>query len=257
MKHYVLHPLARLCREPAFVICTLILAVGAGTLRVGAQKLQWHFRKLPLPLQRPLDALDVRQIVPYRVVGREKIDNPEIAASLGTDEYIWWHLEDPEVPEDHPARFATLFVSYYTGNPDKVPHVPDWCYVGSGGIVEHKQQYSIQVPQDNPDGRLISIPIRMLTIKLPGTMLAKSNRIVSYFFSVNGDYACTRTEVRIKQNNWRHRYAYFSKVEVTFERGHEMSAAETLRALEKLCRRVIPVLKTQHWPDWAKATRGS
>ena len=94
----------------------------------------------------------------------------------------------------------------------------------------------------------------MLEIKIPERgMNSSSRKIVSYVFSVNGDYACTRTEVRLKQRNWRDRYAYFSKVEVWFDEGAERSFEENVAAMEDIYQKVLPMLYSEHWPDWEAA----
>jgi hypothetical protein len=46
------------------------------------------------------------------------------------------------------------------------------------------------------------------------------------------------------------RYAYFSKVEVTFGGDSPPPRDEAIAAVERLCRVVVPMLVSEHWPDW-------
>jgi len=256
LNEYVFQPLGRLLRQRAFVICVVALLLCAGGLHLGAEKLKWHFRKLPLPLEeygKKLDQLDVEKLGPYRIV-QKRILPQEIAEELGANDYIDWHLEDTSVEKDDPGRFATVFVTYYTGNPDVVPHVPDWCYVGSGGVVKGTVNTSIQVPGCGLEEKGDDLPLRILDISIPSELNPRRIR-VGYFFSVNGQYCRTRDAVRHIQNNLRDRYTYFSKVELNILGADKMTMAETLAGIEKLARKVVPVLWSEHWPNWAEVTK--
>jgi len=254
-KEDILIPWKRLVREPAFMLCALVLALSACGMLVGSQ--YWHLRKEPLALRKSLDALDPNKLSPYEVVIRQKIENKMIEESLGTQDYIQWQLVNPQRDSHDPFHRVNLFITYYTGNPDKVPHVPDWCYVGSGGVIENKHEVYMTVPDCGLDESDPRLRIRVLEIKIPqrGMPGGGSRKIVSYVFGVNGGYACTRTEVRLKQRNWRDRYAYFSKVEVWFDQGAEASLEANLAAMKEVYQKVLPLLYSEHWPDWEAARR--
>ena len=256
MKEFIIKPWCRLIRQWAFVVCVLVLGLCAGGLQIGAQKLKWHFRKLPLPLAqwgKPLAEMDVAALQPYRLLRKIKVAK-EVEEELGTKEYIHWQLEDVSVDKNDPARYATVFVTYYTGNPDKVPHVPDWCYVGGGGIVKEKRNTSIMVPGCGLEGKGDKLGIRLLRISMPGE-LRRQMMTVMYFFAVNGQYCLTRDAVRHIQNNLSDRYTYFSKVELSFVGAGEITTEESLAAAEKLARVVVPLLWEEHWPDWKKVKK--
>jgi len=255
MKKYILIPWQRLLHEPAFILCTIVLAASAFGLR-------WcgggHLLKQPLALRKSLDRLDANQLSPYEVVELPKIKDKSVEEALGTQDYIQWQLLDTDVPPTDPFYCANLFVTYYTGNPDKVPHVPDWCYVGSGGIVDKKHEVVITAPDCGVAEDGDQLKIRVLEIKIPrqGMGLTEFRRkIVAYVFRVNGTYACTRTQVRMKQRNRKDRYAYFSKVEVWFEGGDAESLESHLESMESVYQRVLPLLYSDHWPDWEAASQ--
>jgi len=257
IQSYIVAPWKRLVREPAFLVCVFVLAVSAFGFRLwgGGDLL-----KLPLALRKPLEALDPNRLAPYEVVKLPKIGEETIVEALGTKDYIQWQLLDTGLSADDPFYRGNLFVTYYTGNPDKVPHVPDWCYVGSGGIIDQKLEISITVPGCGRESDGDQLTLRILEIKTPHHgigMTSYARRVVSYVFGVNGDYACTRTEVRMKQRNRKDRYAYFSKVEVWFEGGQELPVSQHVEAMEKIYRKVLPLLWSEHWPDWEAASQGN
>jgi len=249
VEHYVTGPWLRLLRDRAFLVCVVVLAVCAGGLKVGAERLMWHFRKLELPLRKPFDDMDVQKLWPYKLLASRKIPE-EIEEELGTKEYIQWTLIDSSVRENDPFAVVDLFVTYYTGDPERVPHVPDWCYVGSGGRVAESENIEITVA-DNGTGS-DELPVRILEIVVPRGGINQV-RTVGYFFAVNGEYRCTRTGVRIRVNRLTDRYAYFSKVEVSFPQCRDAEREATINALTKFLRKLVPVLAAEHWPNWAEA----
>lgn len=253
-KDNIVAPWKRLVREPAFILCSLVLTLSACGMLVGGQ--YWHLRKEPLALRKSLDSLDSTALSPYEVTALPKIQDEAVEEALGTQDYIQWKLLNTDLDLNHPFCSGNLFVTYYTGNPDLVPHVPDWCYVGGGGVIEMKREVNITVPGCGLEDRGDQLRIRVLKIRIPqGVGGDAVYMLVSYVFNVNDTYACTRTEVRLKQRDWRDRYAYFSKVEVWFDQGADRSLEENLSALEDIYQKVLPVLYSEHWPDWEAAGR--
>ncbi|MBN1437063.1 MAG: hypothetical protein JW936_08300 [Sedimentisphaerales bacterium] len=255
MNDYIFGPLSRLFRRPSFVICVLVLGICAGGLHIAAEQLQIEFRKRAVPLQHPLDELDISKMrigdePGYELLEARRIP-AEIEEELGTRDYIQWTVADLSYPEGDPRRIQTIFITYYTGNPDKVPHVPDWCYVGSGGRITDTENIEITVPNNGTDSDQLSM--RILEISFPSRwMNTRSNVIktVGYFFSVNGDYRCTRDEVRVRQAWIFDRYAYFSKVELNLLDQQDLTREQVVEALEHLAQRLVPVLVSDHWPVW-------
>ena len=248
-EHYLSGPWGRLLRDHAFLVCVVLLAVCGGGLKVGAERLKWHFRKLELPLQKPLDKLDVSKLSPYKLLTSRRIPD-EIEDELGTEEYIQWVMVDSSVAEDDEFALVDLFVTYYTGDPERVPHVPDWCYVGSGGRMTDSDNIEIVVPHNGTASD--ELPVRILEISIPHMGLTQK-KTVGYFFAVNGEYRCTRTGVRLRVNQLTDRYAYFSKVEVSFPQCRRAGRAEIIEAIRKSLQKVVPVLAAEHWPNWAEA----
>ena len=117
--------------QPAFLICVTVLAVSGSGMSIAIKNLGVHLQKQSLPLKKPLELLDEKDLISYKVLAKTKIENKNVVKTLGTEEYIQWVLEDTSVPDDSPVRRCGLFITYYD-LPDKVPHVPEECYAGGG-----------------------------------------------------------------------------------------------------------------------------
>lgn len=250
--------------QPAFLICVAILASAGGLKKEAFDRLGLILKKEAIPLQKPLDQIDEDLLDGYTIVNKSKIDNKDVLESLGTDEYIQWMLEDTEAHPYSPTRYCSLFITYYTGNPDQVPHVPEECYVGAGGtkLGNEKVTLKLAIPgsedaADSSDAELMDFDVRHLSFGMKSRSIWESDSKFSvlYFFNVNGEYASGRSEARIiLQKNLFGKYSYFSKVEWRFySNGEQASEEEVIEASEKLLKVLLPILEKEHWPDWEKA----
>jgi hypothetical protein len=242
----------RLYLQPAFVICVLVLAAAGAGMSLTMQKLGIIFEKEPLPLKKSLELLDEGNLSPYRVVPqKQKIENPEILRSLGTQDYIQWVLEDTESQASSSVNKCLLFITYYP-LPDRVPHVPEECWTGGGYQKLRSEPVILNV--NNGASIKMEIPASYLVFGPRTADLWQSSvRIPNlYFFKVNGQYAGSREEARLALNkNLFGKYSYFCKVELVFN----MSSAaptkeESVAASEKLLAIILPILEKEHWPDW-------
>jgi len=224
-------------------------------------------KKEPLPLKKPLELLDESDLSPYKVVSKEKIESEDVIESLGTENYIQWELEDTNTSSGTAVRYCELFITYYD-LPDYVPHVPEECYIGTGfqllasdSVTFEINRASARHKNSGPD----QSPFQ--TQKIPGKYLVftstslghwqSSPKIpVLYLFNVNGVYTDSREEARMTLNkNIFGKYSYFSKVEWKFfneKYGARIypTRTEAIMASEKLLAVILPVLESQHWPDW-------
>ena len=235
--------------QPAFLICTAVLALACAGMSLARQKLGLYLKKEPLLLTKPLDALDEAALVPYTVVAKLKIQNEDILRSLGTEDYIQWVLEDPCQPNQSPVRRVMLFVTYYR-LPDRVPHVPEECYTGGGYRRLDTEPVALRIgPPDAPR----DIPGRYLVFESSGgAPLSGAARFpVLYLFRVSGEYAGSRDAARMALNrNIFSKHAYFCKVELVFNQAFTApTRAAAVSAGERLLRIVLPLLERDHWPD--------
>jgi len=235
--------------QPAFLICTAVLALAGGGMSVVTAKLGLYLKKEPLPLKKPLDALDEEKLAPYRVVARQIIENDDILRSLGTEDYIQWVLEDARESVPSTVCQVMLFITYYK-LPDRVPHVPEECYTGGGyqRLATSAVGFRIGAPGGPRD-----VPGRYLLFgKVAGAVSLSAERFpVVYLFRVNGEYAGSRDDARIALNkNIFGKHSYFCKIELVFNQSLAVPTKEdAVAASEKLLAVLLPLLEQNHWPD--------
>jgi len=251
--------------QPSFLICVAILATAGGLKKVAIEWLGLRLQKEPIPLKKSLDLLDTSTFSPYQVVESSRIENKDILEQLGTEDYAKILLEDTEVNKNSSVRYCSLFITYYTGNPDAVPHIPDECHVGSGSQREKVKEVILKVGgiNDNDDpamaeSNLKEIKARYLVFLTKGANAwqASSRYPVLYFFKANGEYSGSRGETReVLGKNLLGKYSYFSKVEFTFYgsafgRNVYPDGEEFILACEKFLSLLLPVMEKDYWPDW-------
>ncbi len=236
-------------RQPAFLICTAVLALAGVGMSLATQRLGLYLKKEPLPLKKPLDAIEEGRLAPYKVSAKVPIENEDLLKSLGTRDYLQWVLEDPRESAQSPVRKMLLFITYYQ-QPDRVPHVPEECYTGGG----YQQLATNAVFFDiGASGDRREIPGRCLLFDRvsPDMSLAVPQFPVVYLFRVNGEYAGSRDEARLALNkSIFSRHAYFCKIEMVF---NQSAAAPTRGAATaagaRLLAVLLPLLEQEHWPD--------
>lgn len=231
--------------QPAFLICTAVLALSGFFMPKPV-------KKEPLPLKKSLDLLDEKALAPYKVVSKPKITSQEVIASLGTQDYIQWILEDTDVAVDSAVYKCSLFITYYD-LPDRVPHVPEECYTGGG----HQRLASDSVTFEiNKEGGKENIPARYLVFASTNSNYwgMDTKFPVLYLFNVNEVYANSRDDARFALNkNIFSKYSYFSKVEwkffnTRFRKPFYPSKEEAITASQKLLSVILPILEKEHWP---------
>ncbi|HSW44387.1 MAG TPA: hypothetical protein VLM89_02325 [Phycisphaerae bacterium] len=195
---------------------------------------------------------DLRVWASYHLLSAAEI-KPEILDSLGTTQYIQWALLDQTAggalqPED----FVQLFVTYYTGAPDQVPHVPEECYMGGGYVIKNEFLVEVPLPALGPDR---TVQVKALEFAGPSFM-SQGTKIVMYVFHTNGRFCADRTCVRGAMADPFGRHAYFSKLEVSFGTSEALPPRDkAIEAGRRFLSIVIPVLLKDHWPDWGQVTQ--
>lgn len=241
---------ARIITLP-FVLAIVLLGAAACLAGPLASWLDISQRKLALPLRAPLGTLDEAALAPYRVVRRDILD-PAVVESLGTNKYLSWVLEDESVAEDDPLRMGHLLITYDTGGNNLVPHTPEVCWLG-GGYQRAEPHENVDIETGSLSGEPLTVPVRLCTF-VKTALKNRARKSVAYTFYCNGQFTAMRDSVRILLNRPWSRYAYFSKVEVSFPRA---TREQTLRGVRKLFDRLLPVLIDQHWPDFQSAERAA
>jgi hypothetical protein len=237
--------------QPAFLICAAILAIAGGGMSVAIKSFGIYLKKDPWPLKKSLDLLDEKGLAPYKVVSKSEIESEDVVDSLGTKDYIQWVLEDLDAPANSTVRYCSLFITYYE-LPDRVPHVPEECYMGSGFQKLASDSVALEVG-------IRKIPAKYLVFTSTGSdYWQRSTKFpILYLFSANGEYINSREDVRLVLNkNIRGKHSYFSKVEWKFFnadlKGQQGSAypakKEAVAASQKLLGVILPILEKEHWP---------
>jgi hypothetical protein len=254
--------------SPRFYVCVAILLVAAVSMQGVAGLLGGYFRKAPVPLKRPLDALDQAKLLPeYRTHRRQPEPlSPETVENLGTEQYLQWNLVDCDRDPADPTAVVQLFITYHTGQPDLVPHNPKECYAAGGAAYRDETGITVEVARS--DGETVKIPVSVLEFDAPrrrGLLTPAGSTdeprlIVAYFFYTNGEYVTSRTGVRAKVANPWARYAYYSKIELSFsdDRGVTLpSRDQAIAATRRLLRKLMPILWEDHYQDWEALQNGA
>lgn len=244
-----------------FVACLTLLLGGAVLMELTTKWLEVHLRKQPVPLRKPLYQADGSKLLPeYELHPIQPQPLPaDTIEALGTDEYLNWRVVDLSRPAEDPLRVAHVFVTYYTGRPDAVPHTPDECLSAAGAQLLSSRGERLELPGLGlPDD---SVPVRVAVFRVPqrqsipgfGARTAPEMTVL-YFFHTNGKFRTTRQEVRLELTNLFERFAYYSKVEVSFASDRQppryAETDESLAALGPLLRKLLPILLNDHFQDW-------
>lgn len=239
-----------------YYVALVVLLASALGMQGLAQFFAAHFQKEGLPLRKPLRALDVSKLAPeyalYPIQPKPLSD--ELIESLGTDEYLNWRLIDTTREPQDTDRAVNLFVTYYTNQPEMVPHNPRNCQQAAGWSLETEEEMSVTI--QNGQGKDVTIPVAVLGFVPPTTALGQASNqklTVLYFFYANGKYMTSGPEVKLATSNLFDRYAYYSKIELSFtnERGNRPADRETSKAAAgRFLRKFMPILWADHYPDW-------
>lgn len=243
--------LGEILRSRGFLICLAMLSAFAATFHGWRTAKGHRLVKAALPLRLPLDQLDHKnRLGHYRFLKATTIQ-ADVINALGTDQYIQWMLEDTRPDRrNQPANLIHCFVTYYTGTPDQVPHVPEECYQASGYNAVNDEVLDIPITALGED---VQIPVKLMEMER-STFLGVDKRWVMYTFAANGKFRSGRRGVQSVVTSPLSHYAYFSKVELTFGAADvKVTKAEAIRAGTDFLNVLIPVLVEDHWPDWERA----
>jgi len=220
-------------------------------MSVTINKIGVYLKKEPIPLKKTLDLLDENGLDPYKVEPSKKlkIDNEEVLKALGTEDYIQWIISDTNTEVTSPVKNCLLFITYYDC-PDKIPHVPEECYAGSGFQQLAWDNIILKVKNNNYE-REISGKYLVFGSSRATIWQSTEKFPVIYLFRVNGEYAGSRNDARIALNkNLFGKSSYFSKVELAFNQTSvPPNRKEAVTATEKLLSVILPVLEKEHWPN--------
>lgn len=230
-------------RNVLFALALVTLAGGAARMQLAKSRGELQLIKKPMPIRKPIVDLDFSSFAPWKMVSGERM-RPEMAEELGTTEYGMWSLRN-EAATDPDLRQAEMFVSYYTGVQDQVPHVPEECNAVAGWLLKSDRTI---------DGATLAgekTSVRCVVFSPPASGAIREgdyDKYIYYVISVNGELFTARNPARFKMADPRDKYLYYSKVELTFIRkgtgGVEALDAAAIGLLDKS----VKELFRSHWP---------
>lgn len=246
--------------HPRFLTCVVLLIAFIGAMYLIPLMRNLAPRKLPLPLRQPLYRLDKAKLAPEYDLhpSQPETFSHEMLETLGTDQYWSWNWIAKRVDRSSPTYIANVVVTYYTGQPDMVPHVPQDCMAASGWNLERESRATVQVPGVGAPNDQIELAACEFTPP-SGARDRSVRRTVLYFFYTNGRYENDRLGVRLAQSSLQDKYAYYSKIEMGFEDdgGHRWASRdESVAAAEMLLRKLLPALLADHFQDWTDIRNG-
>jgi hypothetical protein len=245
---------ARAGTSARYWVCLAALGLAAVAVGILPARIGVFLQKDPVALRKPLQLFDLRLLGPRyeRHPGSDQIPplSHDMIDSLGTSEYVQLLVTDTMAAPDSTSRVAKVFITYYTGQPDMVPHVPDECYLAGGydkvwsGTLTAKA-VGVGAPHDQ-------VPVRVIEFRAPASkrsLAGGDTTTIMYFFHVNNEWTTTRDGVRTLLTSPFKRFAYYAKVEVYFSSSNLARNAgrdESLKALGPLLERLMPALYEHH-----------
>ncbi len=249
-----MRPFVKNYLQPSFLLSVACLLATAGFVSYYKAHHGITLIKKALPLKQSLDDFDEKLLEHYKVLKKSKIDNRDVLESLGTEDYLQWFIEDTTADVMSPTRNCSLFITYYTGNPDQVPHVPEACYIGGGSKLVRSSSVALDLGNVKLAEQETTIPATMVAFTQEAAEIWQTAAEVPviYFFKVNGMYKGHRTAVRIALGDLINEYSYFSKVELKFFNARRIypDQQQAIEAAQKLLKVLLPVLEKDYWPDW-------
>jgi hypothetical protein len=269
---------------PQYIVALVVLLLAASGLDAAIAFMDIHLKKLPL---QAAGGLAFRSLpIETESWKRSRPDPPplsaEIVDELGTDNYITrQYSSKSEDPGDFQA--FELHCAYYTGMIDTVPHVPERCFVGSGGLSLDGSIGIVPIPLDldrfpidpfvdaeihgnirrgrtgrwsDAPGQYVSMPrdIESLSMSVSRYITDSGQTLYAgYFFIANGG-TVPRAE-QIRQLAFRHEdtYAYYAKIQ--FTSGTVNSAEELGQMAGSFLTEMLPDI-VRRTPDWIAVKEG-
>ncbi len=279
--------LGNVLRQPAFLVTAGVLLLAAVFLNVAVGYMQLHFKKEPVPLAHELGTIP-NKIGPWVQVSQDQPLDGEMQDVLGTSKYIFRDYVNerivpgaqetarqkremmenehdpvakeklkkeyeeylPSIRHTFPNAVISLSVTYYTGMVDTVAHVPDRCVTADGYEPSSYETTNWPIARDLPahfKSNGDNIKLRFINFE-DQTGRGNIPRSISYFFHVNGEFACSPLDVRSKLAELFERKAYYCKIETmtTIENSEESAKVQT----DFLTGAMPEVLRCM--PDWDK-----
>jgi hypothetical protein len=230
-----------------YLLAVVVLAGAAASLQAARNRGALQLIKKALPIRKPLDDLDRACVQPYEVLGSPRL-SPEILGDLGTNEYVTWSLRAGG--ERVPWKATQMFVTYYTGVQDQVPHVPEECMTQGAFSLETDETFEMDMARLRR-----KISVRRLSFYPPPAQQTTGKVYVYYTICINGDFYPGRERARLRMADPHESHLYYSKVELSFDGLGEADVPTADQQASHLLDGVLTELVKSHWPK-AGSERG-
>lgn len=261
-----------------------ILVAAAASLNATLSAFNIHIQKKPIYPESGLTLASMPREVPGFTLVYEQPPLPkEIQKELGTDNYMTRRYVEADPADGAKPRSFEVHLAYYTGMIDTVPHVPERCFVGSGGFridalegvtpvpidldrfpldpdVDHDLHGVIRRGRTGPDsdtpGLRVRMPLGIEHLKMNITRFADNEgrtTYAGYFFVANGGIAPRAEDVRGLAFSSQATHAYYMKVQ--FTSGDVADAAGLASLAGAFLDEAFPDLM-RRTPDWVDVTEG-
>ncbi|MBX3354295.1 MAG: exosortase-associated EpsI family protein [Phycisphaeraceae bacterium] len=268
----------------AFVVTCLTLLAGAIGFRAFALAVNAWLLKEPAPLRAPLSTIPTT-LGQWRAVGPDTLLNDAMVEALGTKFYL---NRNYAIDGDPAKGFLQLHIAFYTGLIDRVPHIPERCFV-AGGLVQRAPPQQRPLAIDRSGWSEEAGPVNlatgerypMATVRDPITLEEhdvhlpigetaftviefqdpahpEMRLLGGYLFIANGRLTPSAGGVRGLSYSLSERFAYFAKVQFTGQyRGGDGSGAQYEALVADLLRELLPYLmqRLPDWPEYEARTR--
>ncbi len=221
-----------------FVLSAVILAAAALGLRPGMAVLGKYYAKESIGTKRSLRKFDAANLAGFQK--EWKLHTEETKDDIETEEYVIVAL-DRKYPSGGP-KSAYLFVTYYNDPRDKVPHTPDVCYRQAGAIVKRKTTVHLDIPGISSQQAPIEATLVVLNT-------GPIDRIVIFFFVVEGKFRSSREQVRWVLGMPGNKYCYFAKIEASAIYPKDGDPTKAIDISKKLLAESMPILMDEYLPD--------
>lgn len=265
--------------KPAFIVACATLLAGAVGFRAVALAVNAFLLKEPAPLREPLGTIP-STLGSWKSIGADSQLDDAMIEALGTKFYLNRVL----ALDGDPAKgLLQMHIAFYTGLIDRVPHVPERCFV-AGGMVQVGNPRVVPIALDRSGWRMGDGPINLATglryptatVKDPVTRVERevhlplgdaamtiiefqdpaspNTRILGgYLFVANGQITPRAGDIRSLSYSLTERYAYFAKVQFTgFFRNGDDSFTEYEKQVTEVLREILPhlMLRLPDWPEY-------
>ena len=261
----------------SFLIAVVLLAFSAVAFQIGMQALNVTLQKEAVHLRRSLSVLPT-QLDGWKIKGEDHRMEAAGVEALGTELY----LSRTFMNTNRTSPPLQLHITYYTGQVDAVPHVPDRCMVANGFIplTPDPLTFPLQIDKSTwePDthATLDGVPYQIIeewnaltkqedVIRLPfgdfalrttefsHPQIGDDHVFAGYFFVANGKTTPYPDKIRFLSFDRSSKHAYYCKIQFTMHGRRDFTTAQFVEIVSDFTSQMLPHIM-ECLPDWAEVT---